>query len=330
MDGTIIQQGSFTSTGNNTIISLRSDVDWMKVYNISNISGNTQFDGTEFYWQRGFPVNDGVIMFHPNNASQILAQTMASTGVGAGPIGGFTLVDTSIQTTGAAIALTNISIANPPVVTTASTAGLIDGDVIRLSNIVGAPQLAGIDFVIDVINGTTFSLENAPQIAVAGTAGFFRVIPFPSIFYPRRRVITAITNALLAEITTSVPHGYLVGQEIRFHVPAIFGMTEMDGLNGTVTEVIDTSTFEVNIDSSGFTAFTFPTAAAVPFTPAESVPFGIDTGFALQNGDDILSDATIDQSEIGIELAAGAASPAGQLGNLIFWVAGKSFSVNNQ
>ncbi len=325
MDGTIIQQGSFISTGTNVILQIRSDVDWMEVYNYTNIAGNTQFAGTQFYWQRGFPINDGLVTYHTNMASQAISQSTALVGVGNGAVGGFTLVDSSVQVPGPAIAFTAISNANPPVVTVASTAGLSTGNVVRLNTIVAAPQFAGIDFQIVVIDGTHFSLVYAPQLAVAGGAGFYRLIPYPSIFYPRRRFITAITAANPAVVTTSVDHGFTVGQEIRMHVPAVFGMTQMDGLNGTITAVT-ASTFTLNIDSSAFTPFVFPTAAAVPFTPAEVIPFGEDTSFALQNGQDILADATINQALIGIILAAGPASPAGENGDLIYWRAGKSFN----
>jgi len=329
MDGTIIQQGSFTSDGNNTTIVLRSDVDWMKVYNYTNLGGNTLGNGIEFYWQRGFAANDGLVKYYNSNpASQVVFESTAVVGVGAGAIGGFTLVDSSVQTPGAAFAFTAISAANPPRVTVASTALLRDGDVVRLSTIVGAPQFAGIDFTIDVIDATHFDLINAPQLAVAGTTGFYRKINFPSIFYPRRRIITEISQAVNAVITTSVDPDYTVGQEVRFNVPAVFGMVEMDGLAGTVI-AIGAHTFTVNINTSAFTAFDFALPGDVPFTPAEVIPFGEDTGIALTNNENILADSTINESYIGMILAGGAASPAGSDDDVIYWVAGKSFSVTN-
>ena len=52
MDNTIIQQGFFVSDGSNKIISLRSDVDWMRVYNTSELAAQNNV-GVEYYWQRG-------------------------------------------------------------------------------------------------------------------------------------------------------------------------------------------------------------------------------------------------------------------------------------
>jgi len=329
MDGTIIQQGSFISDGTNITVFLRSGVDWMNVYNYSNIGGNTAGDGTEFYWQRGFAANDGLVKFHAAG-TQVLSQSTAAVGVGAGAIGGFTLVDSSLQTVGPAVALTAgpaaISTAAPAVVTVGSTALLKTGDVVRFSNLVGAPQIAGIDWEITVTGPTTFTIPI--QIAVAATAGFYRKISFPALFYPRRRFITTIIPVgAEAQVSTSVDDEYTVGQEVRFNVSAAFGMTEIDGLSGTITTIVAPNLFRVNIDVSTFTAFAFPTAAAVPFTPAEVIPLGEDTAIALNNGQDILADATINTGYIGIILAGGAASPAGSNGDLIYWVAGKSFNV---
>ena len=70
----------------------------------------------------------------------------------------------------------------------------------------------------------------------------------------------------------------------------------------------------------------YPASSAVPFSQAQVVPFGEDTGYALTQSVNILGDATVNQSIVGVQLAAGALSPAGQNGDVIYWIAGKSFS----
>ncbi len=123
-------------------------------------------------------------------------------------------------------------------------------------------------------------------------------------------------------------HGYTVGQEVRFSTDDLNGMTEINGLSGTVTAVGSTSTFTVNIDSSAFTTFTFPvTANPGAYTPAQVVPFGEDTAQALSSSTNILGDATVNTGYIGVKLAYGAAAPAGVNNDVIYWVAGKSFNV---
>jgi hypothetical protein len=325
MDGTIIQQGTFVGTDSNIILNIRSDVDWMWVYNYTNIGGAVANQGTQFYWQRGFAVNDGIVYFHAAG-TQVISMSTAAVGIGGGAIPGFTLVDSSAQTTGAATALTAISTAATPRVTVASTALLRTNDVVRLTNIVGAPQFSGLDFTITVIDGTHFDLEGAPQLAVAATAGFYRKVNFDPVFYPPHRVIGNITRAAQGVVVTLVNHLYKVGQQIRFSIPAIYGMTELNNVLATIVAIPDDISFTIDIDTSGFTAFTFPLAGDVPFTPAQVTPVGENTSIALAEGVDILGDATVNENYIGMILGAGAASPGGEDDDVIYWVAGKSFS----
>lgn len=325
MDNTIIQQGRFTSDGTARQLAIRSDVDWMYVYNFTKATTAAGSEGVKYYWQRGLAANDGFVTIRNAGGTADLITTSATL-----TVDGFTLLDTSDQTPGASIAVTSTTNATQPVVATGNTAGLSTGNVVRLIAITGAPNISGFDFEIDTIVANTsfrmrYALANVPG---AGTTGFYRKIPFPSIFYPRRRFVINITQAASAVVTTSVQHGYTVGQEVRMIVPAAFGMTQMDGIQATITAVT-ASTFTLNVDSSAFTAFAFPLAAVVPFTWAQVVPMGEDTSTALSNNQDILADATLNTSIIGMLLGAGVTSPAGEAEDVIYWVAGKSFSVDN-
>lgn len=327
MDNTIIQQGSFTSTGANVTIALRSDVDWMQVYNYTQMANGTGSGQVIWsYWQRGMAAGTGL-------ANTKTMTTLATVG-DAYASGGFTLIDTSVQSPGPLNAtITAVSNASIPVVTNSGTNGLVAGNVVRLINVAGAHQLDGYDFTVgyNTLSTTTFSLDYMAQI-VAGTTGSWRLIPYNPIFYPARRRITKISKAAQAVITLSVTHGYQVGQAVRILVPAAFGMVEMNNLLGNIVAVNTTTTsgntITVDIDSTGFTTFAFPLTAAVPFTPAEVVPVGEDTALALADNVNILTDSTINTAYIGMILAGGG-GPAGAASDVIYWVAGKSFSVNN-
>lgn len=329
MDGTIIQQGYFTSDGSNKTLELRSSVDWIKVYNYTQAATQQATGrGVEFYWQRGMAQDTGLEWKKTNSTDALNLVTLSS--------GGFKLIDSSVQTPGAlnngSTGISAISNAAIPVATVGSTSGMAAGSIVRIFNTTSAQQLGGFDFTVgyNTFSSTTFSLDYMSQLAVAGTTGSFRVIPFDPIYYPRRRYITKVTKAASAVVTLSVTHGYKVGQKVRFVVPAAYGMVELDGLQGTITAIDTTTTsgntITVDIDSSGFTTFAWPATAAVPFTAAEVVPLGEDTAQALSSGTDILSDATLNTAYIGIVLAAGAQSPAGSSGDVIYWVAGKSFN----
>ena len=329
MDGAIITQGRFTSTGATTTLNIRSDLDWIYIYNETALAQAAADLGAVFYYQRGMTAGRGVIWTKLGTVANdpvTIGQIAANTG--------FTLVDSSLQTPNANIAVTAGTNATQPVYSTANTSTLATGSVVRLNNLTGQENLAGMDFEVDAVNANTnfrmrYVLDSAPG-AVA-TAGNYRIIPFNPIFYPRSRYIINITNAASAVITLSVTHGYTVGQQIRFKVPAIWGMIEMDGLDGTITAVNTTlNTITVDIDITSFAAFDIPAAADVPFTWAQAIPFGEDTAQALSSNVDILDDATVNQAIIGVQLAAGNSAPAGNTSDVIYWVAGKSFSVDNQ
>lgn len=319
MDNTIDLQGTFISENNITIIQLRSDVDWMCVYNLTAAEGATLGDGIEYYWQRGMTNGAGIYWYHP-----AADQTVAVNAITVG--NGFYYVDTTEEGLGAAnTTITAISTATPPLVSLGSTTGLVNGDVVRLYGITGARQFAGIDFEIgNLVVDTQFELTYAPTLGVAGTTASLREIFYkPSIpgtaATPRPRYITAITQAASAVITLSVTHGYEVGSVMRMDVPVAYGMRKMNGLSVTITAVDRVNnTVTVNVDSTGFTAFVFPTAAARRFTPARIIPYGTTQTDS--------SDALKDSEYISMYLMPGVDGPAGDTGDEIYWTAGKSFS----
>lgn len=322
-DNTIIQQGSFTSTGASVNINLRSGVDWMRVFNYT-VAGADQTTavGVEFYWQLGMGTA-GLVYLKSNAAN-------AANLVDTLPNGSFQYIDTSVNVYGVIKStITAISTAVIPVVTNTGTNGISAGSVVRLLNVAGAPQFGGVDFTagLSTLTSTTFSLDYAPQLSVAGTTGSFMLINFDPLYYPRRRTIGAMVSSDDATlVATTVAHGYQVGQMVRFNVPASSSMVQINGMQGTIIEVSSASEFTVNINSSAFTPFTFGLAASVPFTPAQVIPFGEDTAEALGQNVNILSGATVNTGIIAMHLEGGASLPAGASGNQMFWTAGKSFS----
>ena len=321
MDTTILQQGRFTSTGVTKLLSIRSDVDWIKVMNLTTTAAAGAGTGISFYWQRGM-VNGTAIEESKTVVTGASVKTVVATG-------GISLTNTTVIQTLAPVAITSISNAAPGVVATGSTAGLVNGDVIRLSSVVGGKQLEAIDYTVgNVINNTSFTLANMPAIVAAaapGAAAVYKKVTYDSYWYPRYRYVCAITQAQFAVVTTTVDHGYTVGQELRMTVPAAFGMQEMNNLQVIVTAVT-ASTFTTNIDSTGFTAFAFPLSAIAPFSPAMVTTIG---EAAVVPYESLMDDATINTGVLGVTLAAGVDSPAGINADVIYWVAGKSFSVTN-
>lgn len=334
----IIQQGKFTQTtpAVSKTIQLRSDVDWMRVYNYSNAAAQGS-DGVEFYWQRGMDQGSGIIYEKGAGATDALEASVLTAP------SGFYLVDSSITAPEAKKTVNSVSNATQPVIALAAGHGYVTGDVIRLSSVIAQKTVMGIDFQVTLSgNNATINaiLANTPG-AGAGGGGYARRIPFDPIWYPRNRVITNIqtaTNPAQSQVTVTVPHGYSVGMEIFFNVPSPCGMVEMNGLTGTIVDInplavadpAQSLDYVVDINSSNFTTFAWPKDAVFPTLYAQSVPAGENTAEAIRTNGNILADATLNTAYIGMKLPAGDSRPGGGDGNVMYWVAGKSFQVTNE
>lgn len=91
----------------------------------------------------------------------------------------------------------------------------------------------------------------------------YQVFAFP-VFQPAVRIISAITNANPAIVTTIFAAGqinngnqYVSGTVVRFDIPLSYGMQQINGLFGTLT-VINSNSFSVDIDTSLFNKFIVP------------------------------------------------------------------------
>jgi hypothetical protein len=331
MDNTILQTGTLTSTGANQTIVLRSDFDWIRVTNETQTwaqPGGGNAAGVQWYWRRGNTAGQGTLYYKSGAADGILA-TQITAGYGFYPINSSTL------TAGAAIAVTAGTNATQPVYSTGTTAPIAVGSIVRLYG-TNQTNLNGLDFTVGAVTAATNFTMSATLPAVpgstAGAAGYWRFVAPDlatyKLFAPARRTIANITAANPAVVTTLVDHGYVTGQVVRLNVPAVCGMTQMNGLTGTVT-VTAVNTFSINIDASAFTAFNFPAIASVPCTYAEVLPIG-----AIST---VLSDATYNQGYIGVTLAGGLAAvpliaavgtygPAGVTADVLYWETGKVFN----
>lgn len=320
-DNTIILQGKFTADGAVKVIPLRSDVDWMRIYNATQSAASTSGNAVEYYWQRGMPAGAGIKYYRGGSNASVYSAYVTS--------GGFTLVDTSQQTvSGVNSTITAVSTASVPIVSLTSTSGLSNGDVVRLIDITNASQIGGIDFTIDtVVTNTSLRLAYMAQLTVAGTTGSLRKVNYDPIFYPRFRYITeALSSGTSTLIKLSVTHGFTVGQKVKVNIPEVWGMNEIDGMTGNVTAINTTyNTITVDIDTSAASVLAFPLDGDTPFTPATVVPVGENVSYP-----DLNDDATTNTSYLGIKLAAGVDAPAGSTSDVIYWTAGKSFSVTNE
>ena len=187
---------------------------------------------------------------------------------------------------GAQLQISGITKANPAVVTTASAHGLSTGNVVILEGLyqsatTGMPQISLMPFVVTVTGATTFTIpwntnqSNFTALSASPTGAFVRQVLNPFIYEPGVAYITAITTGATTTVTTTSPHNFVVGQQIAFRIPSVYGTTQLNALPNTsipgspvyyyVTSVTSNTAFVCNAVSTGYTAFNSnQTVASVP------------------------------------------------------------------
>jgi len=316
-DGTLIQKGSFTADGNNKTLKIRSDVDKLVIENQTQWAASNNGYGFRYTWYKDMGTS-ALMEFHPAADHTSAVNTSAAA---------ITLINSSTYAGGSWVAMTAGTNAVGPQYSTASTAGLATGSIVRIKS-TDQTNLNGLDFSIDsIVANTTFDLANNLATApgkVAGAAGSYKLVApnveTYSMFTPSNRNIANISKAASGVVTTLVDHGYSVGQKVKFHIPADYKMIELDSVEANITAVT-ASTFTIDIDTSGYTAFVFPTYDKTPFVYADVVPVGDAKNTAVMYNN---PSKFYNQGYIGVILTSGTASPAGNLNDVIRWTAYKS------
>lgn len=271
-----IVSGRFTSTGVAKFIALPMMPKRVDILNKTQYNSTTANTGKEAH---GFEDDaDGTAYVLAVNAGNTTSNVTITSG-------GFTWVDAGTYLYGpatTATAGTPVSQANPAVVTSASH-GLQTGDVVWIYGTTGMLQIAGIPYQVTRINANSFSIPvDSSGFAAAATSVSWKKYLYPDLYIPELCYITNITRAASAVVTFSFDHDFVVGQQVQFNLPDGWGMVEMNDLKGYVTAV-SAGSITVNIDSSGFTAFAFPTSAnaALGITYPHCVSIGdANTGYS--------------------------------------------------
>jgi len=248
-----------------------------------------------WWWQREMAQGTAKGLRQTSDASNpaVIASFLAS--------GGITTYSTSNPPTFAPLAATAITNANPAVVSMSNTGTIAVGDWVRLTGVTGMEQISGYTFQVTAVTANTSItlLLNASGFAAAATAAEVTKF-YPNKMYPRYAFITSISQANQAVVTFSANTDFTPGENIGFRVSEPYGMTQINNQTGRVLSVTNTSSSSsvtVDLNTSGYTAFAFPTSAVavVGVTPAVAVP--ASSGVVPLNGS-----ATIPQSPPGTNL----------------------------
>lgn len=177
---------------------------------------------------------------------------------------------------GPVLDIASVTSANPAVITTSVNHNLASGSVVIMQNLyetasTGMVQLCGVPFVVTVLSPTTFSIEfdttqsnyTAYNSGTASVQATVKEVLYPALYFPGVAYITSIDRGTQTLVGTSAPHNFVVGQQVAFRMPSQFGCTELNSstggtpgqaLYGYVTSVLSSTTFNVSINSLGYSA----------------------------------------------------------------------------
>lgn len=232
----------------------------------------------EWWWERSMP------QYYANGLLQASNASAASRTVTSDTIStlGISYYDTYTPPTFSGLATTAITgSAGTFVVSMANTGNIAIGDYVRLYNTTGELQIAGYTFQVTAVTTNTsitlgYMASSGITFAADATAG--TVVKFiPGAYYPHWNYIANITQASQAKVYFTQKNDFTPGEKVGFRVSPDFGMKEINDLQVrvlTVTNSATESSIVLDLDTTGFTAFTFPTSAtaAAGVSPAVCVP----------------------------------------------------------
>ena len=264
-----IAEGSFTSTGVAEFIDLPFLPNSFEVWNVTAIGTPTQNEITHaISWADATAGTASVEYF---NVSPVLTTTNLASG-------GLSFIQAGTYQYGSTLTISGITQAAAGVVTTSTNHGLATGDSVLIYGTTDMLQIAGEIYTVTVTGATTFTIPvatNGTGFTGAATAGFCKKVLYPDLYIPFRSAVTAVSAGTTTTLTLAVNHSFVVGQEVFLQFPTVsstaWGMFQLDTLTynsanvvpqqAYVTAVPAANQITINVNSTGFTAFAYPTSA---------------------------------------------------------------------
>jgi hypothetical protein len=336
-------------------VNLPFQPDYVEYINYTAMDTPTATWITKGYWDKN--MGQGFLAYDFYDTGPVYSTNVATTG-GVSTFGAALMLQY-----GPSVQIVSISKANPASII-ATGHGLISGDVVILtglyqSSTTGMQQIAGMQFTVTVSDANTFTIpwntsgSNYTALSASPAGAFVKKVLYPNLYFPGTNVISAITTGTTTTIDTTSAHNFVVGQEVAFRIPTIWGTYQLNSLPnlvvpgspiyGYVIAVTDYNTVVVNINSTGYTAYNvnqafgsfpgefFPQIVAVGdintggvqisagsqlYPPPYSVPIGT-TRINTINGPAIQG-AYVNNTSQGFLIGAGGAVVA-QSGQSIYW-----------
>lgn len=282
-------KGRFTSNGSGQRINLPFQPDFVEFLNVtvnatprnnSVISGSWDFNDGQGTAQVSIYNNTGVYV----------TDSVAINGISTFSAG-------LMLQYGPAQQVVSIPKALFPTVTV-NNHGYANGDVVVFEGLyqtptTGMPQMSGIQFTVANVTTNTFTilwntnLSNYTAISGSPVGATVKRVLYPFLYEPGVNFMQNVDLGLQTTINTTTPHNYVVGQEIAFRVPSVYGAQFLNSLpNNTipgspiyfyVSSVSSPFTFVCNFNSTGQNPLDFN-------RPVSSVP-GLNFPQVLAVGD---------------------------------------------
>ncbi len=286
--------------------------DWVIIKDLTNWGDTTAVSPIQAEWFSGMAQGSFIGL-----AQTVTTDALTSV---AGTANGFTFIDQSHPPTFPKVAITAIN-GTTGVVATASTAGLSIGDYVRLINVTGALELSNTLYAITAITtntsitlGMLATAVTAGLVVANGTTGFYQKV-YPGFMYPKLSPVLYITQATQAVVYFARPHDYTPGELVDFQIPTPYGMIQLSNLTkkgghsalgphpsgaARVLSVVNSATVSsitIDVDTTGYTAFVYPTSALFAGGASPAVCFPAGSGIVPLNGS-----PTLPQSPPGTNL----------------------------
>ena len=284
--GTYVNPASIVAVN----VPLSDQPDWFFVKDITNWGAqSTAASPVYSEWFSSMASGSYLAMSQPSSTGS--GVTLYSS---AGTTGGFTFIDTSNPPTYAALVSTTVN-KTTLVISMASTGSIAVGDTVRLLNPIGMLEANGITAQVTAVSAnTSITLGYLASAVTAGltfasNASAASIQKFyPGQFYPRAMQVAFITQATQAVVYFARPNDFTPGQLVDFQIPTAYGMVQLSNLTGlpggparvlSVVNTATTSSITINVNTTGYTAFTYPTTAN--YTTTASPPFCVPAGAGI-------------------------------------------------
>jgi hypothetical protein len=248
-----------------------------------------------WFWQKAMNQGTAKGLRQTSDASNpaVISNFLAADGISC--------YDTAHPPVFAPLAGTAITAANPAVISMANTGSIAVGDFVRLTGVTGMQQIAGYTFQVRAVTANTSITLMLDASGFAAAATGVQVHKYiPNRMYPHYAFITGITQAAQGVVSFAENVDFTPGENIGFRVSSDYGMDEINNRTARVLSVSNSATattVTIDLDTTGFTAFVFPTSAVAlaGVSPAVAVP--ASSGVVPNNGS-----ATVPQEPPGTNL----------------------------